>query len=336
MTDDRTDWLRWRSGAGTPDAPTLGATDCAALIAEAAGHPTFRGAEDVYRDRWRGRPPEDPSTRLMLALGHAAERPILDEWHARRGLTRAAVDEHTLWLTHPVYPWLRGSLDAPPVAHDGGRHVVDAKTYSWGSSKFHAADGSPCWPLPYLTQLSIYAAMLAARGIPTTGLGLAICDLGSLQYGERAALLTDPVSLHLDPAAGPELVTSDGDPMSVADLGIAAIAYAEGWRAAYLLGDTPPAPPPGTDALARWLALLPRTDKSARPTTDAEADLIALALTAGAEEAAAKGRKDTARRAIVEAMSPDAEADRVQRVYGPTGSASIGKAGILTVKPPKS
>ena len=336
MTDARTGWLVWRSGAGTPDHPTLGATDCAALIAEAAGHPTFRGAEAIYRDRWHGRPPEDPSTRLMFALGHAAERPILDEWHARRGLTIAAVDERALWLEHPAYPWLRGSLDAPPVAHDGGVFVADAKTYSWGSSKFTTADGTPCWPLVYLTQLSIYAAMLAARGIPTTTLALAICDLGSLQYGERAALLTDPVAMHLDPAAGPELVTSDGDPMSVADLGHAAIAYAEGWRAAYLLGDTPPAPPPGTDALTRWQALLPRADKSARPTTDTEAGLIAAALTAGAEEAAAKGRKDTARRAITASMSPDAEADRVQRVYGPTGSASIGKSGILTVKPPKS
>ena len=336
MTNDRTDWLRWRSGAGTPYAPTLGATDCAALIAEAAGHPSFRGAEDVYRDRWHGRPPEDPATRLMLALGHAAEAPILDEWHARRGLTRAAVDERALRLTHPAYPWLRGSLDAPPAAHDGAVHVVDAKTYSWGSSKFFAADGRPVWPLPYLVQLSIYAAMLAARGTPITHLALAICDLGSLQYGERAALLTDPVALHLDPAAGPELVTSDGDPMSVADLGHAAIAYAEGWRAAYLLGDTPPAPPPGTDALARWLALLPRTDKSARPTTEAEADLIAAALTASAEEAAAKGRKDTARRALIESMSPAEEADRVQRVYGPTGSASIGKSGVLTIKAPKS
>lgn len=336
MTDDRTPWLLWRSGAGTPDAPTLGATDCAALIAEAAGHPSFRGAENVYRDRWHGRPPEDPSTRLMFALGHAAEGPILDEWHARRNLTRAAVDERALWLTHPAYPWLRGSLDAPPAAHDGGVFVVDAKTYSWGSSKFFAADGRPVWPLPYLVQLSIYAAMLAARGCPVTSLALAICDLGSLQYGERAALLTDPVSLHLDPAAGPELVTSDGDPMSVADLGHAAIAYAEGWRAAYLLGDTAPAPPPGTDALARWLALLPRTDKSARPTTPAEADLIALALAASAEEAAAKGRRDKARHAIVETMSPAAEADRVQRVYGPTGSASIGKSGVLTIKAPKS
>jgi hypothetical protein len=336
MTDARTDWLLWRSGADTPDHPTLGATDCAALIAEAAGHPSFRGAEAIYRDRWHGRPPEDPATRLMFALGHAAEGPILAEWHARRGLTRAAVDERTLWLTHPAYPWLRGSLDAPPVAHDGGRHVIDAKTYSWGANKFVTTDGSPVWPLPYLVQLSIYAAMLAARGCPTTHLALAICDLGSLQYGERAALLTDPVALHLDPAAGPELVTSDGDPMSVADLGHAAIAYAEGWRAAYLLGDTPPAPPPGTDALARWQALLPRTDKSARPTTEAEADLIAAALTASAEEAAAKGRRDDARRAITAAMSPATEADRVQRLFGPTGSASIGKSGILTVKPPKT
>jgi hypothetical protein len=336
MTDARTDWLLWRSGAGTPDAPTLGATDCAALIAEAAGHPSFRGAEAIYRDRWRGRPPEDPGTRLMFALGHAAEAPILAEWHARRQLTRATVDERALWLEHPAYPWLRGSLDAPPVAHDGAVHVVDAKTYSWGSSKFTTADGSPCWPLPYLVQLSIYAAMLAANGCPITSLALAICDLGSLQYGERAALLTDAVSLHLDPAAGPELVTSDGDPMSVADLGIAAIAYAEGWRAAYLLGDTPPAPPPGTDALARWQALLPRAGKSARPTTEAEADLIAAALTASAEEAAAKSRKDTARRAIVEAMSPAEEAERVQRVYGPTGSASISRAGALTIRPAKS
>ena len=336
MTDARIDWIVWRAGLGTPDHPTLGATDCAALIAEAAGHPTFRGAEAIYRDRWHGRPPEDPSTRLMFALGHAAEGPILNEWHARRGLTRAAVDERDLWLEHPAYPWLRGSLDAPPVAHDGGVHVIDAKTYSWGSGKFFAADGSPCWPLPYLVQLSIYAAMLAARGCPVTSLAIAICDLGSLQYGERLAALTDPVALHLDPAAGPELVTSDGDPMSVGDLGHAAIAYAEQWRAAYLLGDAPPAPPPGTDALARWLALLPRADKSARPTTEAEADLIAAALAASAEEAAAKGRKDTARRAIVEAMSPDAEADRVQRVYGPTGSASISKTGVLTVKAPKS
>jgi hypothetical protein len=222
------------------------------------------------------------------------------------------------------------------VAHDGATHVIDAKTYSWGSSKFHAADGRPVWPLPYLVQLSIYAAMLAANGTPITSIALAICDLGSLQYGERAALLTDPVAMHLDPAAGPELVTSDGDPMSVADLGHAAIAYAEGWRAAYLLGDTAPAPPPGTDALARWLALLPRADKSARPTTEAEADLIAAALTASAEEAAAKGRKDGARRAIVEAMSPAEEAERVQRVYGPTGSASISRAGVLTVKPSKT
>jgi hypothetical protein len=272
----------------------------------------------------------------MFALGHAAEAPILAEWHARRQLTRATVDERALWLEHPAYPWLRGSLDAPPAAHDGAVHVVDAKTYSWGSGKFSAADGSPCWPLPYLVQLSIYAAMLAARGCPITSLALAICDLGSLQYGERAALLTDAVSLHLDPAAGPELVTSDGDPMSVADLGIAAIAYAEGWRAAYLLGDTPPAPPLGTDALARWQALLPRADRSARPTTEAEADLIASALTASAEEAAAKGRKDTARRALVESMSPAAEAERVQRVYGPTGSASLSKTGVLTVKAPKS
>jgi hypothetical protein len=142
--------------------------------------------------------------------------------------------------------------------------------------------------------------------------------------------------MHLDPAAGPELVTSDGDPMSVADLGIAAIAYAEGWRAAYLLGDTAPAPPPGTDALARWQALLPRADRSARPTTEAEADLIAAALAASAEEAAAKGRKDIARRALIESMSPAAEADRVQRVYGPTGSASISKTGTLTVRPSKS
>jgi hypothetical protein len=272
----------------------------------------------------------------MLALGHAAEGPILAEWHARRQLTRATVDERALWLEHPAYPWLRGSLDAPPVAHDGAVHVVDAKTYSWGSSKFTTADGSPCWPLPYLVQLSIYAAMLAANGCPITSLALAICDLGSLQYGERAALLTDAVSLHLDPAAGPELVTSDGDPMSVADLGIAAIAYAEGWRAAYLLGDTPPAPPLGTDALARWQALLPRTDRSARPTTEAEADLIAAALAASAEEAAAKGRKDTARRALVESMSPAAEVDRVQRLFGPTGSASLSKTGVLTVKAPKS
>jgi hypothetical protein len=124
--------------------------------------------------------------------------------------------------------------------------------------------------------------------------------------------------------------------MSVADLGIAAIAYAEEWRAAHLLGDTPPAPPPGTDALARWLALLPRADRSARPTTEAEADLIAAALIASAEEAAAKGRKDAARRAITASMSPDAEADRVQRVYGPTGSASLSKAGILTIRPAKS
>jgi hypothetical protein len=336
MTDARTDWLMWRSGAGTPDHPTLGATDCAALIAEAAGHPSFRGAEAIYRDRWRGRPPEDPTTRLMLALGHAAEGPILAEWHARRGLTRATVDERALWLEHPAYPWLRGSLDAPPVAHDGAVFVADAKTYSWGSSKFTTADGAPCWPLPYLTQLSIYAAMLAANGTPITSIALAICDLGSLQYGERAALLTDPVSLHLDPAAGPELVTSDGDPMSVADLGIAAIAYAEEWRAAYLLGDTQPAPPPGTDALARWQALLPRTDRSARPTTEAEADMIAAALTASAEEAAAKSRKDDARRAIVEAMSPAAEAERVQRLFGATGSASISRAGVLTIRPAKS
>jgi hypothetical protein len=336
MTDARTDWLVWRSGAGTPDAPTLGATDCAALIAEAAGHPSFRGAEAIYRDRWRGRPPEDPTTRLMFALGHAAEGPILAEWHARRGLTIAAVDDRALWLEHPAYPWLRGSLDAPPAAHDGAVFVADAKTYSWGSSKFTTADGRPVWPLPYLVQLSIYAAMLAARGCPITSLALAICDLGSLQYGERAALLTDAVSLHLDPAAGPELVTSDGDPMSVADLGIAAIAYAEGWRAAYLLGDTPPAPPPGTDALARWQALLPRTDRSARPTTEAEADMIAAALTASAEEAAAKSRKDDARRAIVEAMSPAAEAERVQRLFGATGSASISRAGVLTIRPAKS
>jgi hypothetical protein len=336
MTDARTDWLVWRSGAGTPDAPTLGATDCAALIAEAAGHPSFRGAEDVYRDRWHGRKPEAADTRLMFAIGHAAEGPILAEWYARRQMTRATVDERALWLEHPAYPWLRGSLDAPPAAHDGGVFVVDAKTYSWGGSKFHAADGSPCWPLPYLVQLSIYAAMLAARGCPITSLALAICDLGSLQYGERAALLTDPVAMHLDPAAGPELVTSDGDPMSVADLGIAAIAYAEGWRATYLLGDTSPAPPPGTDALARWQAMLPRTDKSARPTTDAEADLIAAALAASAEEAAAKGRKDTVRRAIVEAMSPAEEVDRVQRLFGPTGSASLSKVGVLTIRPAKS
>ena len=332
MTDARTDWLLWRSGLGTPDHPTLGATDCAALIAEAAGHPSFRGAEAIYRDRWHGRPPEDPATRLMFALGHAAEAPILAEWHARRGLTIAAVDERALWLEHPAYPWLRGSLDAPPV----NGHVIDAKSYTFGFGKFTTADGAPCWPLPYLAQLAIYAAMLAARGTPITSIALAICDLGSLQYGERAALLTDPVSLHLDPAAGPELVTSDGDPMSVADLGIAAIAYAEEWRAAHLLGDTPPAPPPGTDALARWQAMLPRADKSARPTTDTEADLIAAALTASAEEAAAKGRKDTARRAIVEAMSPAEEAERVQRVYGPTGSASISKAGVLTIRPAKS
>jgi hypothetical protein len=50
-------------GADTPDHPTLGATDCAALIAEAAGHPSFRGAEAISRDRWHGRPPEDPATR---------------------------------------------------------------------------------------------------------------------------------------------------------------------------------------------------------------------------------------------------------------------------------
>jgi hypothetical protein len=35
-------------------------------------------------------------------------------------------------------------------------------------------------------------------------------------------------------------------------------------------------------------------------------------------------------------MSPATEADRVQRLFGPTGSASIGKSGILTVKPPKT
>ena len=325
---DRADWLSWRRGDGTTDAPTLGATDCAAVLAARLGWHTYRGPADIYAERWHGRPVETDADRLsdkaaILEIGQRLEPYILERWHHRHGATPAPGPR----LQLPALPWWRGSLDAAPVMADGRLTIVDAKTYRWSSAgHWHDAADRPVWPAVYLCQLAQYAVVCRALGIPVEAITLAALDVGDATLSERAALLSDPVSLHIDP----DLVCpvdADGAPLTVEALGLACLATGADFRATYLLGASPPCPPPD-GPVADWWAARPRPRPSSRPATEAEADSLATYLIAHTAEKEAKATKAQTKAEIVRLMT---EGDPVARIYCDLGSVSINEGGRITV-----
>lgn len=323
--------LSWRRGDGTPDQPTLGATDCAAVLAHRLGWHTFRGPAEIYAERWHGRRREDPldPKTFFLRLGHLAEPELLARWHLTRGYALPDPKAPPMRLQTAAYPWWRGSPDAPPV--DGW--IVDSKTTHYQAlGHWYTATGAPCWPGVYLAQLAQYAVVARAAGHHVDRIALAFADLSSMDgtLHERTAALSDPVSDHIDPDL-PIPTDADGAPLTVEALGLAALALGAAFRSAHLLGDTPPCPPPD-GPVAAWWAAKPRPRPSSRPATRDEAAAIAdylAALTAGQEADAAK---TSARAEIARLMSG---ADPVARIYCDVGSASIGEKGGLTIKAAK-
>lgn len=325
---ERADWLAWRRGDGTPDAPTLGATDCAAILAARLGWHTYRGPADIYAERWHGRADETGADRLSDALaiveiGQRLEPYILERWHHRHGATPAP----GLRLQLPALPWWRGSLDAAPAVAHGRLTIVDAKTYRWSSAgHWHDAADRPVWPALYLCQLAQYAVAARALGIPVEAIALAALDVSDGALSERVAILSDPVSLHIDP----DLVCPvdhDGAPLTVEALGLACLAAGATFRDTYLLGDAPPCPPED-GPVADWWAARPRPRPSSRPATGAEEAHLAAYIDAADAATRAEAAKKAARDAIAEAMSG---ADPVARVYCDHGSASVSAAGRLTI-----
>lgn len=325
---DRADWLSWRRGEGTADAPTVGATDCAAVLAARLGWHTYRTPGEIWRDRWKGRPPEtlDDPKRFILDIGHAAEPMILRRWHALKGYAPPDTDAPPMRLTIPPIPWWRGSPDALPV--DGW--IVDSKTTHWQALGhfFTATTNAPCWPALYLCQLAQYAVAARAAGYDVYRVALAFIDLSAMDgtLHTREALLSDPVSDHIDPDLTCP-VDADGAPLTVEALGLACLATGAAFRATYLLGDAPPCPP-DDGPVADWWAARPRPRPSSRPATEAEADALATYLIAHVAEQEAKATKAQTKAEIVRLMT---EGDPVARIYCDLGSVSINEGGRITV-----
>lgn len=322
--------LAWRRGDGTPDAPTLPATDCAAILCFAMGWPSYRSPADIYKARWHGVAEETESDRLsderaIMEVGNQLEDYILRRWHHRHRVTLGAGPR----LQLAAYPWWRGSLDAAPVVVDGLTTIVDAKTMRHMSAgHWYTGAGAPCWPGAYLAQVAQYAVVSTALGAPVEAIALAVLDTGDCTLSERRALLTDPIAQHIDPEHALPTHEDEARPFTVSDLGLAAFALGGAFRTEHLLGDTPPCPPPD-GPVAAWWAAKPRPRPSSRPATDAEAAAIADYLAALAAEKEADAAKVSARAEIARSMSAT---DPVARIYCDIGSASIGEKGSLSIR----
>ncbi len=322
--------LAWRRGDGTTDPPTLGATDCAAILCAAMGWPSYRGPADIYKARWAGTTEEDrlSDALAIMEIGQRLESYILERWHHRHGVTLGAGPR----LQLSAYPWWRGSLDAAPVVVDGATTIVDAKTMRYTSAgHWYTAADTPCWPAVYLAQLAQYAVASTALGVPVEAIALAVLDVGDGTLSERRALLTDPIALHLDPEHALPTHDDEARPFTVSDLGLACLALGAAFRADHLLGATPPCPPPD-GPVAAWWAAKPRPRPSSRPATRDEAASIANYLAALGLEKEADTAKTSARAEIARSMSAEAP---VARVYCDAGTASISEKGNLTIKAAK-
>lgn len=325
---ERAEWLLWRSGANTPaDRPTLGATDCAVVVCQRMGWPSFRSTADLYKERWHGRKEEALADRVLLEIGQSCEPIALALFAEAHNVSIALGDR----LTIPAYPWWRGSPDAAPVMLADRLTVVDAKTFRYLSAgHWYDAEDRPVWPPAYLVQLAQYALGLRAAGYPVEQLALAAVDVGDGEYIERTALLTDPVDIHLDPAFAVP-THEDGQPFTVEDLAHAALALSARFRADHLVGDVPPIPPDDGPVVSWWCAK-PRPAKSSRPATpDEEAAIDAYFAAINAEKAAAED-KASARATLARSMSESAP---VARILGLNATASISDKGILTIREKK-